>query len=201
MQFGRGRQQVYNASIYLARTSLTGHLIYTHTPDVVNAELVSYFSCEFVNTYSQVRALNHAREEPPRHAARIRLPLLRKHLAHLRVLRARAAHANRDRPHPPRGPHECGRDTPAERPAGCEPCTLGEVRRGEARDDEERAGVGGVADVRVETARDEGVCGVDGEVEGEEGPEGREAVEADVGAEEDGEDADEGERGKSGGEG
>lgn len=62
---------------------------------------------------------------------------------------------------------------------------------GEAGDEEERACVGWVADVAVETRGDEGVGGVDGEVKGEKVAEGSEAVEADVGATEDCKNADE----------
>lgn len=67
--------------------------------------------------------------------------------------------------------------------------------KGDAGDEEERACVGGVANVGVEAFGDEPVVRVDGEVKGEEFAEGAEAVESDVGSEEDREGTDEEERG------
>jgi hypothetical protein len=62
-------------------------------------------------------------------------------------------------------------------------------------DDEDRARVGRVPHVAVETGGDETMFWMHGQVEGEELAEGAETVQADVSAEYDGEDADDEERG------
>ena len=115
---------------------------------------------------------DNPREEPPGDLCGPALPLVPKDLAHLRIFCASPAHANAKGPYPPQGRKTCCEEasfesraprsvddprTHREGAAFGQPRASGEVGHDETCNDEERAGVGRMANIGIKAGGDEGM--------------------------------------------